>query len=466
MEVQVEILGINKVASSMWTSPVQPQVAKWRGDLVPDSEEGLKLIFLDVDGVLVLGPGESIVSFLLTNLKTVVQATGAKLVLSSDWRRYRRNIEVLRQSLQLHGMDIIGCTPQLSPHVPQRPAELLQWIHDYRSHGGQIGAWIAIDDRDLLVEKQGNQLEGHFVRTNPKIGLDGNVAHKSIQLLQSQSTVDGFKIRANTSASPVPTNGTPVSPVTSVSTPVPGKKILGKTTEPISLTKEIPSEFSFAEQETMLEGDEKKTMLAGKGLKETTRAAGTRVAAAMKIQTVNPLGDALQHSVDGGMISNALAGADSARDFHKITARADTVMSIRSLVTSKCLGEANATRPDSVPDAFVAIRNRRVARNQIASNQIDRYIESHRACKRVDRLASEMKMPSLVVPSSSPTSVVGTSKTPSSSPPSCLPVTPSESGTQKCGVIANVSTPNLLANGSQGMHFSSHTTLRLFRPWE
>jgi hypothetical protein len=125
-------------------------------------------------------------SDLVMNLKSVVDATGAKIVLSSDWRRDRLSVEMARRNLQAHGLDIISRTPSLSPWVPVRPAEIVQWIDEY-CRSGKISAWIAIDDRNLLEEQQGHHLRGHFVRTKPSIGLDRGTARHCIQLLQQQS---------------------------------------------------------------------------------------------------------------------------------------------------------------------------------------------------------------------------------------------------------------------------------------
>jgi len=155
----------------------------------------MRVIFLDLDGVLVPdGQFPYFKSDLVENLKSVVDATSAKIVLSSDWRRQRHLAEQARRTLRAYGLDFIDCTPSLSHDVAQRPTEILQWKNEYSKSTSlslsvrqkRISAWIAIDDRSLLEEQDGHELQGHFVQTKPKVGLDRSTAHKCIQLLHSQ----------------------------------------------------------------------------------------------------------------------------------------------------------------------------------------------------------------------------------------------------------------------------------------
>jgi hypothetical protein len=161
--------------------------------------QGIKIIFLDIDGVLCLR-GEVFEGDLVMNLRSVVEATGAQIVLSSDWRRDRASVELCRQKLQAYGLDFIDCTPSLSPKILQRPKEILQWKNQYCDSGRDISAWIAIDDRNLPAEKQGDELQGHFVRTNIRIGLDRSVARQCIQLMQQLSAESSKRHSLNASA--------------------------------------------------------------------------------------------------------------------------------------------------------------------------------------------------------------------------------------------------------------------------
>mmetsp|Transcript_91914 Transcript_91914/g.259634 ORF Transcript_91914/g.259634 Transcript_91914/m.259634 type:complete len:140 (+) Transcript_91914:167-586(+) len=130
----------------------------------------MKVIFLDIDGVLVTTDHGVFNSVPLCNLRRVVQTTGACIVLSTDWRRGFWPRLLARAMLQLHGMDYIGCTPCLSHHPRQRPSEIMQWKAKYEAdaQGDAISRWVAIDDRSLLHERDGKFLEGHFVQTDPR----------------------------------------------------------------------------------------------------------------------------------------------------------------------------------------------------------------------------------------------------------------------------------------------------------
>lgn len=152
---------------------------------------GQKLIFLDLDGVLVTRRPGVFEQHLLLNLKRVVEATGAKIVLSSDWRRHAPAREEARRALRSLGLDFIGTTPCLSPYLPQRPTEILQWKKEYcekirRENLEPLTSWIAIDDRPLLEERHGSLLQGHFVHTNPVRGFCDQSADEAIQLLQKE----------------------------------------------------------------------------------------------------------------------------------------------------------------------------------------------------------------------------------------------------------------------------------------
>mmetsp|Transcript_53606 Transcript_53606/g.149125 ORF Transcript_53606/g.149125 Transcript_53606/m.149125 type:complete len:258 (-) Transcript_53606:96-869(-) len=145
----------------------------------------MKLIFLDIDGVLVTRRIGVFEEPLLMNLKKVVEQTGAKIVLSSDWRRHPTARLEARRVLGTVGLNFIGCTPCLSAYIAQRPTEIMQWKreHTRRADGEKVTQWIAIDDRALLEERHGQHLQGHFVQTQPMRGLVESVADECVRIL-------------------------------------------------------------------------------------------------------------------------------------------------------------------------------------------------------------------------------------------------------------------------------------------
>jgi len=63
-----------------------------------------------------------------------------------------------------------------------RYVEVLTWVDQ---HSDEILYWVAIDDADLL--KRSERLEGHFVKTDPKIGLTEDDANQAIKLFKGSN---------------------------------------------------------------------------------------------------------------------------------------------------------------------------------------------------------------------------------------------------------------------------------------
>eukprot|EP00747_Dinoflagellata_sp_TGD_P084473 gnl/TRDRNA2_/TRDRNA2_162524_c1_seq1.p1 gnl/TRDRNA2_/TRDRNA2_162524_c1~~gnl/TRDRNA2_/TRDRNA2_162524_c1_seq1.p1 ORF type:complete len:273 (-),score=26.48 gnl/TRDRNA2_/TRDRNA2_162524_c1_seq1:97-915(-) len=145
----------------------------------------IKVIFLDIDGVLVTRRPGQFEDYLLRNLARVVEATGAKIVLSSDWRRHPIARQEAQRMLGTAGLSFIDCTPCLSVYLAQRPKEIMQWkqARSRQADQEQLSHWVAIDDRELLQETNGSYLRGHFVQTHPLRGLTEAQADECIAIL-------------------------------------------------------------------------------------------------------------------------------------------------------------------------------------------------------------------------------------------------------------------------------------------
>mmetsp|Transcript_6678 Transcript_6678/g.11696 ORF Transcript_6678/g.11696 Transcript_6678/m.11696 type:complete len:232 (-) Transcript_6678:72-767(-) len=145
----------------------------------------MKLIFLDIDGVLVTRRPGVFEESLLMNLKRIVDTTGADIVLSSDWRRHPSARLEAKRVLNAVGLTFIGCTPCLSAFLAQRPTEIMQWKRDHnkRADAERITHWVVIDDRPLLEERHGNYLRGHFAQTQPMRGLTDAVVDECCRIL-------------------------------------------------------------------------------------------------------------------------------------------------------------------------------------------------------------------------------------------------------------------------------------------
>lgn len=153
----------------------------------------MKVIFLDFDGVLnsdryvrnssryglIIDPSRMVL------LKQIVDATGAKIVLSTSWREHWGITESdcdeigmeINQIFEQSKMKVFDKTPRLKCN---REQEILQWLKDTPS----VTNFVILDDRFI----HHNLLNDHFVLTsNLRNGLDENDVKKAIQILNLSS---------------------------------------------------------------------------------------------------------------------------------------------------------------------------------------------------------------------------------------------------------------------------------------
>lgn len=145
----------------------------------------MKVIFLDIDGVIKEDKGGA--PFLdesLSLLKSVVDQTGAKIVMSSTWKTKYKNfvengyktdiedIQKLYDVLTKHGLSIYDGTPLYRiEKTVRRPTE----IKDYLYHNEDIERFCIIDDRD---EFEWDELTENLVLTYLGKDADGKkIAH-------------------------------------------------------------------------------------------------------------------------------------------------------------------------------------------------------------------------------------------------------------------------------------------------
>ena len=162
----------------------------------------MKLIFLDIDGVLnVIGQGydefgQIFHPHLEKNLDTIIKETNAKIVISSTWRM--NGLETMQRMWKYRNIagEVIDITPTEVDVVNRgtceffdqvdRGYEIQQWIDDNKD---KIESYCIIDDdNDMLPSQQNN-----FVRTANNIdhadcvdigyGLTKECAKKAIEIL-------------------------------------------------------------------------------------------------------------------------------------------------------------------------------------------------------------------------------------------------------------------------------------------
>ena len=156
----------------------------------PKKKKRVKLLFLDVDGVLNSmdrcgGDGDGLDEDKLRLLKQIIDATSAEIVISSSWRTVPCEMAELSSALRRNGMEHIGCTPKMLI----RTEEIAAFIRQFKARNPDVRVtnWIAIDD--MALEKWNEKMmRGHFVRTSLRCGMTKEDAVKAIQLLNKHNS--------------------------------------------------------------------------------------------------------------------------------------------------------------------------------------------------------------------------------------------------------------------------------------
>ena len=142
----------------------------------------MKIIFLDFDGVLNSCErryhDDPLDKTMIQNVNSVIQTTGAKVVVSSDWRR-RNSLSSLQKDLNSFGFvgDLIDKTSEIFSRNCDLESERQQEIFKWLDSNPQVTQWIAIDDMDLPLDS------ANFVHTNPAIGFTVKNAKSAIKKL-------------------------------------------------------------------------------------------------------------------------------------------------------------------------------------------------------------------------------------------------------------------------------------------
>lgn len=153
------------------------------------------VLFLDVDGVLNrnnlrIGP-DGFDRELVERLEGLLTLTGAKIVLSSTWRRFVPDLITFQWWLENAGApsaDVIGATPWLAGR--QHPEGVLVAV----PRGAEIQAWLDEHpghDTYAVVDDSADAGVGHsdrFVRTRSHIGLSPLDVLQLLALLGAEVT--------------------------------------------------------------------------------------------------------------------------------------------------------------------------------------------------------------------------------------------------------------------------------------
>jgi len=123
----------------------------------------MTLIVLDIDGVLAhsetfpLRDGldgiwryrKQLDPRCLERLQVLVQRTGAKVLLSSTWRRYQYSRDAVEVELERLGIEMVGVTthidlrdPETKLFLPSRGVEIQAWLDEHP----EVERYVCLDD--------------------------------------------------------------------------------------------------------------------------------------------------------------------------------------------------------------------------------------------------------------------------------------------------------------------------------
>ena len=148
----------------------------------------LKVIFLDIDGVMITGAyrvqsntytGNAFDPSCVAYLNELLDLTGASIVITSTWR-IGRSLQQLQGLFRDNGINkgVVGQTPVIE--YGTRGQEIQQYIYESRlDPEHEVKRFIILDDNDVKSE----QLSPFFIRTVWRKGIDNKVKSNALELL-------------------------------------------------------------------------------------------------------------------------------------------------------------------------------------------------------------------------------------------------------------------------------------------
>lgn len=112
----------------------------------------------------------------VANLRKILEATDAAIVISSSWRYLYRlgSLRMMWEVRELPG-EILDTLPCGASYI-SRGEDIEYWLE---KHGHPD--YVIVDDLDDFLPSQHKR----FVETNPTIGITGADAHKAIEIIDS-----------------------------------------------------------------------------------------------------------------------------------------------------------------------------------------------------------------------------------------------------------------------------------------
>lgn len=120
----------------------------------------MRVLFLDIDGVLAPWDSEGLATSCVTLLDELVSRARCDIVLTSSWREHTP-LSVIEVALRRSGLrhPLLDATPILPD--ANRVTEMEAWLAEHPV----VRTFVALDDQSLPG------LEAHHVRTDDEVGL-------------------------------------------------------------------------------------------------------------------------------------------------------------------------------------------------------------------------------------------------------------------------------------------------------
>eukprot|EP00934_Nitzschia_sp_Nitz4_P009307 Nitzschia sp. Nitz4//scaffold97_size77645//25227//25757//NITZ4_005514-RA/size77645-exonerate_protein2genome-gene-0.3-mRNA-1//-1//CDS//3329560644//9297//frame0 len=165
-----------------------------------------KVVFVDIDGVLLPFPHESqghlFPNSTLVPLKRLWEyvttrdpSVSVEWVLSSTWRVKASFIRDIEQALHEFGIPIVFADITDPALHSERQWEIYEWLAtqskkqtDMTIQRGFV--WLALDDEELILEEKNEEyrdlFEGHVIQTHSTTGLSQGNVDRAIELWEQQ----------------------------------------------------------------------------------------------------------------------------------------------------------------------------------------------------------------------------------------------------------------------------------------
>ena len=152
----------------------------------------IKIIFLDIDGVLNIYNESHINKIHLTRLVNIINNTNSKIVLSTSWRNLIQKRRELWNEFEKVGIlkekvivsNKYEMTPDLCP-FQHRTDEIMITLDNIKKKFN-VKSWLILDDMDLLnrgTKINRKRIINNFIRCNSKCGLTNKQMKEAIYKL-------------------------------------------------------------------------------------------------------------------------------------------------------------------------------------------------------------------------------------------------------------------------------------------